>query len=265
MHTKRIELATMLLLIAMAFAVSGCIGIAGARVGDLQTETQIVELGDGDSVTVQIQMGAGELDVSGGASELLEASFTYNVEELNPRATYENGRLEVKDSDVDEGIESFFDLDEYRNEWDLRLNEGVPMEMTIDLGAGRSHLALGTLALTSLTIHGGAGDVELDLSGSQSLRQLDFDIGAGATTIDLTGPWQNDLNARISGGLGKFHLRVPGDVGVRIDVETGVGSVNASGLTREGDTYTNDAYGDSEVTLQVEVEGGVGQINLDVE
>jgi hypothetical protein len=36
------------------------------------------------------------------------------------------------------------------------------------------------------------------------------------------------------------------------------------GLQREGDSYVNDAYGDSDVTLEVDVQGGVGQINLEV-
>lgn len=263
MYRKRVVIASLLLLIAVSLALSAC--NKRLNIGDLQTKSQTVELGDPGPVTVAIEMGAGELDVSGGASELLQASFTYNVAEMDPQATYKGARLEVKDSGVEGGTASLFDLDEFRNEWDLKLNEEVPMQMTVDLGAGRSNLTLGALELTSLTIRGGAGNVELDLSGSQFLRQLDFEIGAGETTVDLTGPWQNDLDARLSGGLGKFTLRVPADVGVRIDVETGVGSVNANGLTKDGDTYTNDAYGHSEVTLQVEVVGGVGQINVEVE
>lgn len=265
MYKKRVVIAGLLTLIVVSFVATACIPIRGVRVGDLQTETQTVELDDADSVAVEIQMGAGVLDVSGGANELLEASFTYNVEELNPRATYDGGTLEVKDSDVDEGIESLFDLDKYRNEWDLKLNEDVPMQMEINLGAGPSHLALGTLALTTLDINGGAGNVELDLSGSPSLSQLDFGMGAGEVTIDLTGNWLNDLDARIGGGLGDLNLRLPGDVGVRIEVETGVGRVDVNGLTRDGDTYTNDAYGTSDITLRIDVDGGVGQINLDVE
>jgi hypothetical protein len=262
MRKKRDVIASLLVLFAVLFAITACNG--GFRVGDLQTRSQTVELDDAESVNVEIQMGAGELDVSGGASELLEASFTYNVEELNPRATFTGGMLEVKDSRTEVGIGSLFDLDEFRNEWDLILNEDVPMEMNIELGAGPSNLALGALALTSLNIDGGAGNVDLDLSGSQSLRQLEFHLGAGEVAIDLTGDWQNDLDAKIAGGLGEIMLRLPSDVGVIIEVDTGVGDIDASGLSRDGNTYTNDAYGGSEVTLRIDIDGGVGQINLDV-
>jgi hypothetical protein len=232
--------ASLLILIAVASTATGC--YRGVRVGDLQTKSQTIERGEAEAVNVEIQMGAGKLDVSGGASELLEASFTYNVEELNPQATSADGRLEVKDSGVDVGITSLVDLVEFRNEWDLRLNEDVPMEMIIDLGFGSSNLILGALTLTSLTINGGAGEV----------------------TIDLTGDWQKDLEARIMGGLGDIHLRLPADVGVRIEVDTGIGTVDASGLTRDGNTYTNDAYGVSDVTLQIHIGGGVGNIDVDL-
>jgi hypothetical protein len=233
-------LASLLILIAVASTTTGC--YRGVRVGDLQTKSQTVERGDADAVNVEIQMGAGKLDVSGGASELLEASFTYNVEELNPKATSADGRLEVKDSGVDVGITSLVDLAEFRNEWDLRFNEDVPMEMIIELGLGPSNLSLGALNLTSLSINGGAGEV----------------------TIDLTGDWRNNLEARIAGGLGDIHLRLPTDVGVRLEVDTGIGVVDASGLTRDGNTYTNDAYGVSDVTLQIHLDGGVGNIKVDL-
>jgi hypothetical protein len=262
MRKEKITLVAMLFILVVLFLITGC--EERARVGDLQTETETVELGDAESVEVEIEMGAGELDVSGGASELLDATFTYNVEELNPEATFSNGKLVVRHDDVKEGIGTLFDLDDYRNEWDLRLNEDVPMEMSIDLGAGRSSLAVGGLALTSLAINAGAGDVDLDVSGSQSLTTLDFNMGAGEITLDLTGEWQDDLAATIKGGVGEMNLRLPSDVGVRVNVDTGVGSVDISGLTKDGDIYTNDAYGDSDVTLRIDIDGGVGQINLDV-
>jgi hypothetical protein len=259
---KRNLLVAILLIGALAItAATGC--DEGARVGDLQTETETIERGDAESVDVDIDIGAGELDVSGGAAELLEATFTYNVEELDPQATYSNGKLIVDHEDVKEGIGTLFDLDDYRNEWDLRFGDG-PMEMSIDLGAGRANLVLGSLALTRLDVNAGAGDMDIDLSDSQTLTWLEFDIGAGEVTLDLTGDWQQDLDATIEGGVGELSLRLPKDVGVRVEVDSGIGSIDTSGLTKDGDTYTNDAYGDSDVTLHIELNAGVGKINLDV-
>ena len=115
--------------------------------------------------------------------------------------------------------------------------------MKINLGAGPSNLALGALALTSLEVNGGAGDV----------------------TIDLTGDWRNDLDAGIEAGLGNIFLTLPRDVGVRLEVDAGIGAVDAGGLTRDGNTYINDAYGVSHVTLRIHINGGVGNINVDLD
>ena len=263
MNRKHYFTLSLLLIMFVVLVASGC--TTGDRVGDLQTKSETVELGSADSANVQIKMGAGELDISGGAGELLEATFTYNVDELNPTATFTGGNLVVKEDDIKEGIGTLFDLDDYRNEWDLRFSDGVPMEMNIDLGAGRTALTLGSLALTSLDIDAGAGEVDLDLSGSQSLNQFDFKMGAGDITVDLTGDWQDDLDATIQGGLGQMTVKLPRDVRVRLNVQTGIGSVDTSGLSKDGNIYTNDAYGNSDVSLRIDIDAGVGSINLDVE
>jgi hypothetical protein len=42
----------------------------------------------------------------------------------------------------------------------------------------------------------------------------------------------------------------------------GVTSLETSGLDQDGSRYTNDSFGDSDVTLRLDVQGGVGQIEL---
>ncbi len=260
MITKNARGIVLLAMVAVLLAAGAC--GSGARVGKLQTESSTVELGDASSVRVEIDMGAGELNVAGGAAELLEANFTYNVAELKPEVDYSGGRLTVRTPDVTTGIASLWDAADYRYEWDLRLNDDVPMELQVSVGAGRTDLKLGSLSLTRLDVAGGAGEILVDLSGSASLTRLDIGSGAGALTVDLTGAWQNDLEATIEGGVGKRILILPRDTGVRVKVEVGVGTVDAAGLTREGEYYTNDAYGQSEATLYLDVAGGVGGIEL---
>lgn len=262
MFTKNARGLALLAMVAILVAASGCGG--GVRVGELRTESETVELGGATSVRVEVEMGAGELDLSGGAAELLEASFTYNVAELKPEVEYAGGTLSVRTPDVKVRGDSLWDLDDYRYEWDLRLKDGVPMDLRLELGAGRADLKLGGLALTSLDVQRGAGEVMVDLSGPASPTMLSISGGAGSVTVDLSGAWQNDLQATIEGGLGNRTLILPRDVGVRVKVDVGVGGVDAAGLTKEGEYYTNDAYGQSGVTLQIEVDGGVGETELRV-
>ena len=68
----------------------------------------------------------------------------------------------------------------------------------------------------------------------------------------------------LQGGVGEATVRLPSEVGVRVEARGGLGQINAEGLQKQGDSYANDAYGDSEVTLDVDIQGGVRQINLEV-
>jgi len=208
--------------------------------GELQTESKSVQLGGAKSVQVQIKMAAGELKVSGGATDLLNADFTYNVPRWKPEVTYDvngdSGQLTIQQPPG--GSHG----GHMRYEWDLRLNNQVPMQINVDEGAGRA---------------------QLDLAGLQ-LARLELNLGAGETTINLDGPWKKDLTASVHGGVGKATLQLPRDVGVRVVAHGGLGAVNASGFSKDGDAYVNDAYGKSPVTLRIEVEGGIGEINLEL-
>jgi hypothetical protein len=211
------------------------------KVGELRTESKSVELGDARSVSVKIKMGADDLVVTGGAEKLLEADFTYNVAKLKPEVEFTDGTLIVQHPNV-RGYRTLQDIKEFRNEWDLRLNNDVPMNLSLEMGAGTSDLQLADLSLTG----------------------LDVMLGAGECTLDLSGDWARDLRASIKTGASRVTLRLPKNVGVRVEIVSGASVVTTFGLKQDGNAYVNDAYGVSSVTLQIVMEPGIGQINLEV-
>ncbi len=96
------------------------------------------------------------------------------------------------------------------------------------------------------------------------LGELDVKTGAGQLTADLTGARETDLHATIEGGVGETTLRLPRDIGVRVEVERGLAPINADGWTRDGDAYVNEAFRASGAALHVEVQAGIGEINLEL-
>jgi hypothetical protein len=128
------------------------------------------------------------------------------------------------------------------NEWSVRLSEEVPVDLTVRMGGGVGNLDLDNLALTGLNL----------------------DVGAGSTRVDLSGDWGRDLNAVVRGGAGEVTVLLPSRMGVKVVAGTRLGRINAEGLKKSGEAYVNDAYGDSDATLKVNVTGGVGQINLEI-
>ena len=70
------------------------------QTGPAQTQSETVELGAAESANVEITMGAGELAVSSGAADLLEAEFTFNIDDWEPEVDYsvngDRGRLTIR-------------------------------------------------------------------------------------------------------------------------------------------------------------------------
>lgn len=250
------------LLAAIMVLVAGC-GLRTADVGPLETKNETVELGDAEQVEARITIGAGKLDVTGGADALMDGTFIYNVAEWEPEVAYNvqngEGRLTVEQPDTRDSFPA--DLGDARYEWEVSLNEDVPLDLHVNMGAGEGDLELDNLQIDNFSFEGGAGNVTIDLSGSTA-SDLEIRMGAGEVTLDLSGNWQQNLSADIRGGVGKATVLLPRDVGVRVEARGGLGQVRADDLNRDGNIYTNEAYGDSDVTLDISVEGGIGEIVL---
>jgi len=240
MNVKRSNLINLLAFAVLALSIGACRWTS--QVGELRTDSHSIDLRDAKSVTANLKMGAGELAIGGGADALVEADFTYNVAAWKPVVDYsvsgERGQLSIEQPEVQN-----WGAGSYRYEWDLHFNDGVPMDLNVALGAGKSLLDMRHLSLTKFDLKMGAGDVELDLRGER----------------------EQDLDVTIRGGVGKVSVRLPKDVGVRVKVTGGLGAVNTEGLRRDGDAYVNEVYGESDVTLYLDIEGGVGEINLEVQ
>jgi len=74
-----------------------------------------------------------------------------------------------------------------------------------------------------------------------TLTRLKLQMGAGKTTVDLTGDYARGFDASIQGGVGKATIMLPSGVGVKAKAQGGLGKIDAEGLARVGDSYVNDA------------------------
>ena len=205
----------------------------------MQHDTQSVSLQGAQSVTTNIDIPAGSLDIAGGASQLLNADFNYHEADGQPRVEYSvsggHGDLSITQEN-----KMHLHMATSRNDWQLRFADNVPMDMNVQIGAGSSNLRLQGLGV----------------------KNLDVQAGVGQINLDLTGPRKSDLHVDIHGGVGSAVVRVPRDVGVRVHASGGIGSVSPHGLTRAGDDYVNDVLGKTPATIDVTIEGGIGSVSL---
>ncbi len=227
--------------LAAAGFVLAAAAIACEPTGETREETRTIDAGGAKTAQVDLRMGAGTLRIEGGSASLMEASFRFNRRRLQPTIDYgvsgERGFLRIE-----QRRSTGISFGHTENDWNVRLG-AVPMDIRMRLGAGESRLDLRRLDVSSVRIDMGVGDVKMDLSG----------------------PRTRNLDVSIHGGVGSADILLPADIGVRARVDGGIGSVTAHGLSKRGNVYTNDAFGRSPVTLELEVDAGIGSLDLRVE
>ncbi len=228
-------------IITVVVMVSGCITNNGdddiVKTGDLRTEDQFVELGPAQNVEINIEMGAGELEIDPDTSKLMEGTFTYNIDRWKPRFTYEpEGQiwnLTIRQPNTDLKVESGA-----RNEWDLSFGTWVPMEMNIELGTG---------------------DVDINVAGLD-MASLSVATGTGNIALDLTGDRFNHLVARVGTGTGNINLIVPDYFGVQISPVQGTGEIIAPGFEIREGNYFNDIFDTADILILIAVNIGAGDL-----
>ena len=86
----------------------------------------------------------------------------------------------------------------------------------------------------------------------------------GELTVDLSGEQKQNLEVVIDGGIGSATLYLPRHIGVRVRVDGGLGSVNARGMNKKGNVYTNETYGKTDVSIEIDIDAGIGSIDLEL-
>ncbi len=217
--------------------------LGGCEAGSLATsetrhETSAIELDKTEMARVAVRMGAGELRVTSGTPKLLEAEFTYNVPDWKPvvdyRAGASGGDLTISQPNTLGGFGHTV------NNWELKLNDQLPLDVTASLGAGEANLDLGRMNLRSVTVNVGAGKMKMDLRGEPG----------------------RDYTVQIRGGVGEATVYLPRDVGISASAAGGIGDIDAKGLEKRDGVWINPERVNAPVTIRLDVKGGIGQINL---
>jgi len=227
---------------SLGLALTGCSVEVNSGRNTEQTNTINIERPKAEMVDVTVAMSAGELEMSGGASKLMEGRFTYSGRNEGPDVKFEDssfrGRLDIinKSRTTTLGSNS-------RNLWEIKLANDVRMDLNVTLGAGQSHLDLGGLTLRSAKVQ----------------------LGAGQVDMDLRGPKKSSCDVEIRGGVGEATVWVPNDVGVVAEAKGGIGEVSVRGLNRDGNRWVNEKYNKAPITIRLDVKGGIGQINMRAE
>lgn len=230
--------SSILSVIAASCLLTAACEYDGTVPGPLRDEAVSIDRGNADHANVELDMGAGEMNLQGGADKLVEGTFEYNVDGWKPLVkSAVNGSHATVTIRQPEGVRLGGNK---HYTWNLRLSNSALLDLAINCGAGQARLDLGSLRLRGIEVHMGAGQVDLDLRGHPA----------------------HDYEVKINGGVGQATLQLPEGVGIWAEAHGGIGSINVSGLEKHGDHWENELYDKAKVNIRVQVHGGIGEIRI---
>ena len=197
------------------------------------------------------------------------------------------GTIRLEDWDLEFDFDDLRFRDDEAGEFDLKLHPAVPTDLRLEIGAAASRLSLGGLSLSSLELLTGAsktevsfddpnrermsslvlkaGAAEFDASGLGNARfeRMEFVGAIGDVRLDFSGEWERDATAEIKMGVGELKIRVPRDIGVRIERSSLLISLDAPGFRKVDRSYESPNWESADVRLEIVLEAAFGTVEVE--
>jgi hypothetical protein len=245
------------------------------------------QLRDTQPQRVRVQYGAGRVDVRGTSDPLLYAMhLRYDENRSIPLHKYDS---EQRSTAL--GLESLGggmrgSSGGESGELRLTLPRNVPLDLDLEFGGTQSSLDLGDMSLQSVRLECGATDAMLLFSRPNRIRMRDLEVnvgaadfsarqlanaaadqilvrgGIGSVDLDFSGTWSHDLSVTTRLIMGKLTLRIPPDVGVRVDIQRIAAGFEHAGLEKRDDGWYSPNYEAATYKLKVHAETYFGQIDV---
>jgi hypothetical protein len=247
------------------------------------------QLRDSAPQRVKVQFDAGRVDVRGTDARVLYAMrLRYDEERASPLHRYDQEQHSALLGAESRGnaLRTSSSRSAEASELRLTLPTAVPLDLDLELGGTEAKLDLGGLAIQSLRLECGATDATLDFAtpNRSHMRELAVGIGAaeftatrlananaeqirlrggiGTVDLDFAGSWTRDLDVVTRLAIGKLTVRVPDDVGVRVEVKRVAAGFDHEGLVKRGDAWFSPNWDSSRHKLRIHAETAFGAIDV---
>jgi len=248
-------------------------------------------LGKEKSLSADVRFDIGSLEVAAEkSSSLYSLDLEYDKASYRPEVRYEapaagdEGQFTFKLSSIQKiGLRAEGQTNRLR----LNLSNAVPLKLDINTGVGDARLALTGLRLSRLELQAGVGgskitDYEPNPSpceyirikngvgsmeavglGYLNFREFEFEGGVGGANLDFSGSWKQDAEIRIQVGVGGVNLRMPRDLGVKVEAEKHfLSGLHLDGFEKRDSYYYSENYDKAKVRVSVRVATGVGGFRI---
>lgn len=228
-----------IILAAILSLFSSFFGLGGNR-----ATTHDIQQGLERAKTAEITISTGvselTIDSLGRGNSLIEGSIdTVKGETLETSFDKSGDKAKYEIKSHKKGVANLIGNQE--KNWELSITRSVPITLDIDTGVGQTNLSL--------------GDIDLE--------KLKMDAGIGEVTVRL--PKEGNYDIDLNTGVGEVTVYIPRSVGSRIQIDKGIGSLSLPDnmtFTRDDDELTSNNFSNSRHTATIDIDAGIGSINI---
>lgn len=226
-------------LLLIAWGVWLLLGTFGRR--HIQPEEVIMGLKGVEEARLVFNYGAGRLTIDGRAApdELLHGRFNTGLE-FDRKEEGERVTLHLRPPGG--GAYAPWNWGHQNRDWDIHLNNAIPLELEVEMGAAEANL---------------------DLSEMQVRR---FRLKTGASESRVTLPTQATYTrATVDCGMASVTLHIPQGVAAQIEAEAGMAEVKVDRrrFPRAGKVYRSADYDTAANRLDLTIHVGMGSVTVE--
>ena len=92
---------------------------------------------------------------------------------------------------------------------------------------------------------------------------MEFSGAIGGVLLDFSGEWERDASATVKMGVGELKIRVPRDLGVRIERKSFLIALDAEDFVRVDDAYISPNFDTAGHRLVIRLEAALGSVEIE--
>ncbi len=253
-----------------------------------RTQTMVGE----KSLESNIRFDIGSLEIAGEPTAVSLYSFylEYDKAGYTPDIQY-NSALGGTEGRFSFSLQSTHRLgirrERQTNRLRLAFTNSIPLNLKVTTGVGDARLSLSGMRISRIDFESGVGGAKMSSYepnpipceyvklkngvgaidaiglGNLNFRELEFEGGVGGANLDFTGKWKQNADIRIQVGVGGVNVRMPREIGVRVEAQKHfLSGLQLEGFIKRDSYYYSENYEKAAIRVSVEVATGIGGLKI---
>ncbi len=253
--------------------------------------TRTQPLGNEKSLDSTIRFDIGSLEITGEekTSSLYSLDLDYDKASFTPNLEYSaggggEGRFTF---DLHSMHKSGVRRERKNNKMRLAFNDSIPLSLKVNAGVGDARLSLSGIKLSRFEFESGVGGAKISAYepnavpceyirlkngvggfeatglGNLNFREFEFEGGVGGANLDFSGEWKQNADIRIQVGVGGVDLRLPREIGVRVEAEKHfLSGLHLEEFDQRDSYYYSKNYNSAQIRVSVRIDTGIGGLKI---